>query len=81
LLPFGSWSFVQFKTVEILLQLHNIDNQVFSMIEIDFNQHVQKLNEKKPAGFSEKFQNLLIFVKEKYFKDLKFFLKKSSNKS
>ncbi|GES87313.1 hypothetical protein GLOIN_2v1869728 [Rhizophagus clarus] len=64
-------SFIQFKAVEILLYLYDYDNQMFSMIEIDFNQYIQKLNENKPTYISKKFQNLLIFVKEKYFEDLK----------
>src|ERR1700722_9479340 len=64
-------SFIQFKAIEILLHLYNIDNQMFSMIEIDFDQYVQKLDENKLADSSEKFQKLLIFVKEKYYEDLK----------
>ncbi|GBC07944.1 hypothetical protein RclHR1_00780024 [Rhizophagus clarus] len=36
-------NFIQFKVIEILLHLHNIDNQTFSMIEDDFNQFVQRL--------------------------------------
>src|SRR6266498_1478505 len=64
-------SFIQFKAVEILLNLHNIDNQMFSMIEADFDHYMQKLNENKStADSSEKFQKLLTFVKEKYLKDL-----------
>jgi tetratricopeptide (TPR) repeat protein len=64
-------SFIQFKAIEILLHLQNINNQEFSMIEIDFNQYSQKLNEVKLADSSEKFQNLLKFAKEKYLEDLK----------
>jgi tetratricopeptide (TPR) repeat protein len=65
-------SFIQFKAIELLLHLHNIDNQMFSMIEIDFDQYSQKLSENNSTLDSlEKFQNLLIFVKEKYFEDLK----------
>src|SRR5204863_7122345 len=65
-------SFIQFKAIEILLHLHNIDDQMFSMIEIDFNQYTQKLNENNSTANSlEKFQNLLTFVKEKYLEDLK----------
>ncbi|PKC73047.1 hypothetical protein RhiirA1_488049 [Rhizophagus irregularis] len=59
--------FIQFKAIEILLYLQNIDNQMFSMIEDDFNQYIQKLNKIN----SVKFQNLLIFVKEKYLEDYK----------
>ncbi|RGB31318.1 hypothetical protein C1646_817368 [Rhizophagus diaphanus] len=62
-------NFIQFKAIELLLYLYNIDNQMFSMIEDDFDQYIQKLNENKSADFSEKFQNLLIFVKEKYSED------------
>jgi hypothetical protein len=64
-------SFIQFKAIEILLHLHNIDDQMFSMIENDFGQYVQKLNEYKSTDFSEKFQNLLLFIKEKFLEDLK----------
>ncbi|CAB4438137.1 unnamed protein product [Rhizophagus irregularis] len=64
-------SFIQFKAVEILLHLHNIDSKMFSMIEDDFDQYIKKLNENKSSDFSEKFQNLLLFIKEKYLEDLK----------
>ncbi|PKB95998.1 TPR-like protein [Rhizophagus irregularis] len=64
-------SFIQFKAVEILLHLHNIDSKMFSMIEDDFDQYIKKLNGNKSSDFSENFQNLLIFVKEKYLEDLK----------
>ncbi|PKC64661.1 hypothetical protein RhiirA1_462106 [Rhizophagus irregularis] len=64
-------SFIQFKAVEILLHLHNINNQMFSIIEDDFDQYIKKLNENKSTDFSEKFQNLLLFIKEKYLEDLK----------
>ncbi|RGB34938.1 hypothetical protein C1646_742531 [Rhizophagus diaphanus] len=64
-------SFIQFKAIEILLHLQNIESQEFSMVEIDFDNYAQKLNENKLADTSEKFQNILIFVKEKYFEDLK----------
>ncbi|UZO14961.1 uncharacterized protein OCT59_006402 [Rhizophagus irregularis] len=64
-------NFIQFKAIELLLHLYNIDNQTFSMIEDDFDQYIRKLNENKSADFSEKFQNLLTFVKEKYFEDSK----------
>jgi hypothetical protein len=61
-------SFIQFKVIELLLHLYNIDNKMFSMIEIDFDQYTQNLNENNSI---EKFRNLLSFVKEKYFEDLK----------
>jgi hypothetical protein len=61
-------SFIQFKAIELLLHLYNIDNKMFSMIEIDFDQYTQNLNENNSI---EKFRNLLSFVKEKYFEDLK----------
>jgi tetratricopeptide (TPR) repeat protein len=64
-------SFIQFKAIEILLHLHNIDNQMFSMIDDDFDQYVQKLKENKSVNHLETFQNLLIFIREKYFEDLK----------
>ncbi|RIA86375.1 hypothetical protein C1645_740892 [Glomus cerebriforme] len=60
-------SFIQFKAIEILIYIHNIDKQMFSMIEVDFNQYLQKLNENKSTDF----QNLLTFVKEKYIEDIK----------
>ncbi|CAB5199847.1 unnamed protein product [Rhizophagus irregularis] len=62
-------SFIQFKAIEILLHLYNINNELFSMIKIDFDQYTQKLIENKSTDSSEKFQNLLKFVKEKCFED------------
>ncbi|EXX67281.1 hypothetical protein RirG_115820 [Rhizophagus irregularis DAOM 197198w] len=62
-------SFIQFKAVEILLHLHNIDSKMFSMIDDDIDQYIKKLNENK--SFEEKFQNLLLFIKGKYLEDLK----------
>ncbi|PKC12398.1 TPR-like protein [Rhizophagus irregularis] len=44
---------------------------MFSMIDDDFDQYIKKLNENKSSDFSEKFQNLLLFIKEKYLEDLK----------
>ncbi|EXX54982.1 Rad53p [Rhizophagus irregularis DAOM 197198w] len=64
-------NFIQFKVIEMLLHLYNVDEQMFSIIEDDFDQYIRKLNENKSADFSEKFQNLLTFVKEKYFEDSK----------
>src|SRR5207237_5900622 len=49
---------------------HNIDKQMFSIIEIDFDQYIQKLNENNSTtDVSDKFQNLLSFVKEKCIED------------
>ncbi|RIA85904.1 hypothetical protein C1645_830133 [Glomus cerebriforme] len=60
----ASSRFIQFKAIEILLHLYNIDNQMFSMIETDFDQYTQKLNENNSTtDSSEKFHNLLIFFK------------------
>ncbi|PKY33619.1 hypothetical protein RhiirB3_495675 [Rhizophagus irregularis] len=64
-------SFIQFKSIELLLHLYNIDNKMFSMIEIDFDQYTQKLSENNLKGSLEKFRNLLTFVKKKYLEDLK----------
>ncbi|CAB5204242.1 unnamed protein product, partial [Rhizophagus irregularis] len=64
-------SFIQFKSIELLLHLYNIDNKMFSMIEIDFDQYIQKLSENNLEDSLEKFQHLLTFVKEKYHEDLK----------
>ncbi|UZO03860.1 uncharacterized protein OCT59_024261 [Rhizophagus irregularis] len=64
-------SFIQFKSIELLLNLYNIDNKMFSMIEIDFDQYTQKSSENNLEDSLEKFQNLLTFVKEKYLEDLK----------
>ncbi|UZO07238.1 uncharacterized protein OCT59_027531 [Rhizophagus irregularis] len=64
-------SFIQFKSIELLLHLYNIDNKMFSMIEIDFDQYTQKLSENNLEDSLEKFRNLLTFVKEKYHEDLK----------
>ncbi|CAB5198082.1 unnamed protein product [Rhizophagus irregularis] len=58
-------SFIQFKAIEILFHLHNINKQMFSIIEIDFDQYIQKLNgNNSTTESSEKFQNLLTFVKK-----------------
>ncbi|PKY30227.1 hypothetical protein RhiirB3_447205, partial [Rhizophagus irregularis] len=64
-------SFIQFKSIELLLHLYNIDNKMFSMIEIDFDQYMQKLSENNLEDSLEKFRNLLTFAKEKYLEDLK----------
>src|ERR1044072_5869821 len=61
-------SFIQFKAIEILLHLHHINNELFSMIDLDFDQYIKKLSENNYS--SKKFQNLLSFVKEKCLKDL-----------
>src|SRR5437868_3998270 len=60
-------SFIQFKAIEILLHLHNINNELFSMIELDFDQYAQMLD----TNNLEKFQNLLTFVKVKCLEDFK----------
>ncbi|CAB5199627.1 unnamed protein product [Rhizophagus irregularis] len=44
---------------------------MFSMIEIDFDQYMQKLSENNLEESLEKFRNLLTFAKEKYLEDLK----------
>ncbi|PKK67669.1 TPR-like protein [Rhizophagus irregularis] len=44
---------------------------MFSMIEIDFDQYIQKLSDNNLEDSLEKFRNLLTFVKEKYSEDLK----------
>ncbi|RIA87515.1 hypothetical protein C1645_740073 [Glomus cerebriforme] len=62
-------SFIQFKAIEILLHLYNINNELFSMIELDFDQYSTKLSENSSTLNSsekaEEFKNILIFVKEK----------------
>ncbi|CAB4426640.1 unnamed protein product [Rhizophagus irregularis] len=62
-------SFIQFKAIELLLHLYNINNELFSMIKIDFDQYIQELSENKSTDSSKKFQILLEFVKEKCFED------------
>ncbi|EXX61934.1 anaphase promoting complex subunit CDC27 [Rhizophagus irregularis DAOM 197198w] len=63
-------SFIQFKAIEILFHLNNINNKMFSIIEIDFNQYIQKFNESNSTtDSSEKFQNLLTFVNKKCTED------------
>src|ERR1043165_7257747 len=61
-------SFIQFKATEILLHLYKINNELFSIVNLDFDQYIKKLSENNYS--SKKFQNLLSFVKEKYLKDL-----------
>ncbi|PKK62470.1 hypothetical protein RhiirC2_790329 [Rhizophagus irregularis] len=77
-------SFIQFKATEILFHLNNINNQIFSLIEIDFDQYIQKLNENNSTiDSSEKFQNLLTFVKNKCYDDfnlLKYNIEKGKGK-
>src|SRR5205814_2169886 len=64
-------SFIQFKSIEILLHLQSINNELYSTIDLDFDQYVKKLNENNSlSNSSKKFQNLLLFVKEKYSEDL-----------
>ncbi|CAG8490006.1 9600_t:CDS:2, partial [Funneliformis caledonium] len=54
-------SFIQYKAIEILLQLQTMNHETFSMIDLDFDQYIQKLE----TDASEKFQSLLSFTKEK----------------
>src|SRR2546430_16878028 len=64
-------SFIQFKATEILLHLHNINHELFSVVDLDFDHYVKKLNGNNSSNYSsKKFQNLLSFIKEKYLKDL-----------
>ncbi|CAG8593485.1 5003_t:CDS:2 [Funneliformis caledonium] len=63
-------SFIQFKAIEILLYLQNI-NESFSIVKLDFDEYAQKLyDNNNSSDSSEKFQNLLAFVKEKCHEDL-----------
>ncbi|PKC07984.1 hypothetical protein RhiirA5_478301 [Rhizophagus irregularis] len=63
-------SFIQFKAIEILFHLQNINNQMISLIEIDFDRYIQELNENNLTLYSEKFQNMLTFVKNKCSDDI-----------
>ncbi|GES94218.1 hypothetical protein GLOIN_2v1877815 [Rhizophagus clarus] len=59
-------SFIQFKAIEILFHLYKINNQMFSVIEHDFDQYIQKLSESNSTtDYSKKFKNLLTFAKNK----------------
>ncbi|POG70934.1 hypothetical protein GLOIN_2v1876362 [Rhizophagus irregularis DAOM 181602=DAOM 197198] len=49
-------SFIQFKSTELLLHLYNIDSEMFSMIEIDFDQYTQKLSENNLEDVLENFE-------------------------
>ncbi|CAG8603806.1 13775_t:CDS:2, partial [Funneliformis caledonium] len=64
-------SFIQFKAIEILLHLYNINSKLFTIVELDFNQYSQKLNENNSKAESDNFQNLLMFVKKNYLIDEK----------
>ncbi|PKY56981.1 hypothetical protein RhiirA4_508657 [Rhizophagus irregularis] len=64
-------SFIQFKAIEILLHLHHIDNQMFSMIGNDFDNYMEVLNKNNLINSTEKFQKLLEFVNDKCLEDLK----------
>ena len=64
-------SFIQVKAIEILLHLYNINNELFAIIDLDFDQYIKKLNIINSSNYSsKKFQTLLSFVKEKYLEDL-----------
>ncbi|CAI2174242.1 17467_t:CDS:2 [Funneliformis geosporum] len=66
----ASSNFIQFKAVEILLYLHNINSELFSMIELDLDQYAQKLKENSTSECSKHFQNILTFIKSKYLDDI-----------
>lgn len=71
-------SFIQFKAIEVLLHLHNVNNELFSVIEVDLEQYAQKLRENNLS--MEKFENLLQYVKEKCHKDLEIINRNNENK-
>ncbi|PKY19548.1 hypothetical protein RhiirB3_469216 [Rhizophagus irregularis] len=71
-------SFIQFKSIEVLLHLHNVNKELFSVIEIDLEQYAQKLRENNLP--IEKFKNLLQYVKEKCYKDLEIINRNNENK-
>ncbi|GBC01719.1 hypothetical protein RclHR1_04300001 [Rhizophagus clarus] len=63
-------NFIQFKAIEILFHLNKIDERLFSIIEIDLDQNIQKLNENNlTTDSSESFKRLITFVKEKCVED------------
>ncbi|CAI2166133.1 3899_t:CDS:2 [Funneliformis geosporum] len=64
-------SFIQFKAIEILIHLYNINKEIFSIIKIDFDQYSQNLNENSLTYTLERFQSLLNFAKDKFIEDLK----------
>ncbi|CAI2165535.1 2158_t:CDS:2 [Funneliformis geosporum] len=64
-------SFIQFKAIEILIHLYNINNEIFSIIEADFDQYSQNLSENASTDSLERFKSLLKFTKEKFKEDLK----------
>src|ERR1044072_3245612 len=47
-------SFIQFKAIEILLYLHNINSELFSMINLDIDQYIKKLSENNSLNNSPK---------------------------
>src|SRR5205085_10035298 len=63
-------SFIQFKATEILLHLYKINNELFSIVDLDFSQYIQRLKKNDSSDdFAKKFQNLLSFIKEKHLKN------------
>ncbi|CAI2171267.1 7322_t:CDS:2 [Funneliformis geosporum] len=64
-------SFIQFKAIEILIHLYNINKEIFSIIEVDFDQYSQNLSENALTDSLERFQDLFNFAQEKFTEDLK----------
>ncbi|RIA81422.1 hypothetical protein C1645_881628 [Glomus cerebriforme] len=62
-------SFIQFKALLILYKYNNISIELFSIIELEFDQYSKKLNENNSNV--DEFKNLLIFIKEKCNEDFK----------
>ncbi|CAI2185381.1 15118_t:CDS:2, partial [Funneliformis geosporum] len=64
-------SFIQFKAIEILLNLHDINSELFTTLDIDLDQYARELRENKfLINSSEKFKVLLEFIKKRYSKDV-----------
>ncbi|CAG8489732.1 550_t:CDS:2 [Funneliformis caledonium] len=63
--------FIQFKAIEILLYLHDINSELFTMLDIDLDQYARELRENNfLINSSAKFKVLLEFIKKRYLKDV-----------
>ncbi|CAI2174329.1 785_t:CDS:1 [Funneliformis geosporum] len=64
-------SFIQFKAIEILIHLYNINKDIFSIIEGDFDQYSQNISDNVLIDSLKRFQSLLNFANEKFTEDFK----------
>ncbi|GBB89489.1 hypothetical protein RclHR1_01620001 [Rhizophagus clarus] len=70
-------SFIQFKAIEVLLYLYNVNKELFSVIEIDLEQYAKRLGVNNLS--IERFENLLGYVREKCHIELKIINNNNNN--